>query len=65
MNDQTLNDIAAVLSAGISLWANHLGKPAGWTPTAQDWDDLLVRIESDSPAKIEAEIKAESGQAGS
>jgi len=38
--------IAAAIAQGISglieIWRVHSGKPAGWVPSPQDWDDMLV-----------------------
>ena len=41
MNPAILDAIAAGITALIEIWRNHSGKPAGWTPTAADWDELL------------------------
>ena len=32
--------IATVIIAGLKIWAEHKGKPAGWIPTPQDWAEL-------------------------
>lgn len=42
MNPATLLAISQGVSALIEIWRQHANKPEGWTPTAQDWDDLLT-----------------------
>jgi len=55
VNPQALSLIALGLDALIRLWATHTNKPAGWTPTAEDWAQLKADVLAATP---EAELEA-------
>lgn len=43
MNPAIALIISQLLAFGLELWRNHADKPADWTPTAADWDELYAR----------------------
>jgi len=49
MNAGTAVLIKLGIDALIGLWANHAGKPPGWTPSAQDWADLADEVNNATP----------------
>ena len=57
MNPTIVIAIAQSVAGIIDIWREHAGKPAGWTPTAQDWDDLLKLTD-----KSAAEYKREAAE---
>lgn len=50
--------IATVIIAGLKIWAEHKGKPAGWIPTAEDWAELEAATD-----KTAADYKREATEA--
>jgi len=44
--------IMGIIDGGFKLLANHLGKPSGWKPSPQEWDDLSKEIEESTPEAI-------------
>lgn len=42
MDPITAAAIAQGAAALITLWRNHASKPDNWTPSEQDWHDLLA-----------------------
>lgn len=53
--------ISELIKAGITIWAHHAGKPAGWKPTAQDLQDFLTQIDADSPEAMKSAAAARLG----
>lgn len=50
-----------VINAAFELWRVHAGKPEGWKPTTQDYDDLIAEVDAATP---EAEKKAAAARLG-
>lgn len=42
MNPLIALSISQGVAALLDLWRQHAGKPADWTPTETDWNDLLA-----------------------
>lgn len=42
MNPVAAAALAQGLAALIEIWRVNAGKPAGWTPSQQEWTDLLA-----------------------
>lgn len=56
--------ILGLINGGFSLLANHLGKPEGWKPTAQEWDDLQSEVNAATPEAVRAAARARLVAAG-
>lgn len=56
--------IMGLINGGFSLLANHLGKPEGWKPTAQEWDDLQAEVNAATPEAVRAAARARLVAAG-
>lgn len=41
--------IAGILFNLVQLWANHAGKPPGWTPSQEDIAELLAKVDAATP----------------
>lgn len=54
MNPLALAFATAAINGGIEIWRTHLGKPAGWVPTAQDLADMDAAIDAASPEAVKA-----------
>lgn len=54
MTPTQLSLIALGLDALIQLWANHANKPAGWKPTAEDWQKLADEVNAATPEAVDA-----------
>lgn len=50
--------IMGIIDAGFKLLANHLGKPEGWRPTAQEWADLDAEVAAATPEAVRAAARA-------
>lgn len=46
--------LALGLDALIKIWANHANKPAGWVPTAEDWQSLADEVNAATPDAVDA-----------
>jgi hypothetical protein len=56
--------IMGIVDAGFKLLANHLNKPEGWRPTAQEWDDLASEVADATPEAVRAAARARLVAAG-
>jgi len=60
--NQTLESIlAGIITGAFQIWANHMNKPEGWKPTAEDVQALLDMVDADTPEAIKAEAAARLG----
>lgn len=50
-----------IIDGGFKLLANHLGKPEGWIPTQQDWDDLANTVDEATPEAVKAAARERLG----
>ena len=50
-----------IINGGFALLANHLNKPEGWKPTAQDWDDLEQSVNEATPEAAKAAARVRLG----
>ncbi len=41
--------VAGILLGAFEIWANHTGKPEGWIPSAEDWDQFLNEVDMATP----------------
>lgn len=48
MDEITKGIIVGIIKSAVQIWADRTGKPPGWTPTAEEWDELgeLPEIEA-------------------
>lgn len=53
--------IAQAFAALIQIWANHTNKPPGWQPTAQDFVDLLAKVDAATPEARKAAARERAG----
>lgn len=56
--------ILGIINGGFKLLANHLGKPEGWKPSAEEWDKLEAEVEAATPEAVKAEARARLQTAG-
>ena len=50
--------ILGIIDGAFKLLANHLGRPAGWVPTPQDWVDLQAQVNDATPEAVKAQARA-------
>lgn len=50
--------ILGIINGGFKLLANHLGKPEGWKPSAEEWDKLQAEVAAATPEAVKAEARA-------
>lgn len=50
--------IVGLINGAFKLLANHLGKPADWRPSPQEWDDLDKQVAEATPEQVRAEARA-------
>jgi hypothetical protein len=50
--------IMGIIDGAFKLLANHLGKPAGWIPSPQEWTDLQSHVDAATPEAVKAEARA-------
>lgn len=60
MNPLIIAAIAQGIGGLIEIWRLHANKPEGWTPTAQDWDDMLL-LNDKTAEDYKAEARARLG----
>ena len=49
--------ILGIINGGFKLLANHLGKPEGWKPSAEEWDNLEKDVAEATPEKMKQEAR--------
>lgn len=52
MNPATALLVIDAISLADKLLANYLGKPSGWKPTPQDWEDFHATVDAASPEAV-------------
>ena len=53
--------ILGLLDGVFKLLANHLGKPDGWRPTDQDYEDLNAEVDASTPEQVKKEARERLG----
>ena len=61
MNQVTTAAVIGLVNAVFEILRTHLGKPEGWRPTEQDWDDLVIANAEATPEKEKADAAARLG----
>lgn len=50
--------VLGIINAAVTIWAQRTGRPPGWIPTPEEWDEL-GELPTVAELKARASLKAE------